>query len=69
MPVHTVSKMPSKFKGRKARKEARADELAATKSHSEIATLPFVVLGATRAGMGAGAALSNVLNLVGKPKP
>lgn len=68
MPVHTVSKMPSKFKGRKARKEAHAHELATTKSHGEIAGQPFVVFGATRTGMGARQVLPNVLDLATKPK-
>lgn len=68
MPVHTVSKMPSKFKGRKARKEAYAADLVTTKNRSEIAGQPFIAFGATRTGMGTGPVLPNVLDLAIKPR-
>ncbi|NTB05872.1 hypothetical protein [Agrobacterium tumefaciens] len=48
--------------------EEHADQLAATPRYSEVAGQPFVVLGATRTGMGVGPVLPNVLDLVGKPK-
>lgn len=68
MTVHTVSNMPSKFKGRKALRAAHADKLATARSHSEVAGQPFVFFGATRPGMGAGPVLPNVLDLANKPK-
>lgn len=68
MPVHTVCKMPSKFKGRKARRTVNADDRAATRSHSEFAGQSFVTFGTTRAGMGAGPVLPYLLDLVIKPK-
>jgi len=48
--------------------EVHADQLAATPRYSEVAGQPFVVLGATRTGMGVGPVLPNVLDLAGKPK-
>lgn len=67
MPVHTVSKIPSKFKGRKARKKVHPDALTTTESYRKIALRPLIVSDATRSGTGAGPVLPNVPELANKP--
>jgi hypothetical protein len=68
MAVHTISKMPNKFKGRKARREASVDQLVATKDPSRIAGGDFNILGFERTATGAEPSLSDVSDLAGKPK-